>query len=331
MAWHGTLLGGSIGWIFGPAGAIAGAAAGHYFIDQKQARLQKKNSQILLTHYVAALHDLAICDGALQRSEEELLQQLAEEYNLVLAHPFPKTQIRVLTEKMFGVPEAGRKFAALLNRQLPLCEWIAARFFRLASVDGNSTPAEQSYLRALCFDMGLPEFAFSRLFTLFVRTPVNGNDISSEHEALSILGLPPGASADEVRQAHRSLSLKYHPDRHTGLPPEIMELTAEKFRSVQHAYQLLCGTDKGGTQRCTYFKCATKTPGGEAEILEAHAAEVARCLLCGKDAILPDEDNLGAARCPFCQARLTLMRHDLDLLFQEKRPYPQPTPQQRAT
>jgi curved DNA-binding protein CbpA len=34
-----------------------------------------------------------------------------------------------------------------------------------------------------------------------------------EEEAYQVLGLQPGASADEVRRAHRALMLKIHPDQ----------------------------------------------------------------------------------------------------------------------
>ena len=40
-----------------------------------------------------------------------------------------------------------------------------------------------------------------------------GSRVMTVEEAYAVLGLPPGASRDEVQQAHRNLMKKYHPDQ----------------------------------------------------------------------------------------------------------------------
>lgn len=49
-----------------------------------------------------------------------------------------------------------------------------------------------------------------------------------------VLGLPRGASADEIRRAHRKLVREHHPDANPQDPR-----AEERFKEVQHAYEVL--------------------------------------------------------------------------------------------
>ena len=63
-------------------------------------------------------------------------------------------------------------------------------------------------------------------------------------EALKVLALPPSADDKQVRAAYRDLARKFHPDRVEHLGPELVELTGEKFKQVQQAYDQLVGTKR---------------------------------------------------------------------------------------
>ena len=50
-----------------------------------------------------------------------------------------------------------------------------------------------------------------------------------------VLGLPHGASEEEVKKAYRNLSRKYHPDANINNPNAAQ--AEEKFKEVQAAYK----------------------------------------------------------------------------------------------
>ena len=59
--------------------------------------------------------------------------------------------------------------------------------------------------------------------------------------ALHTLGLTKGASASEIKAAHRKLILTLHPDRVSSLPEEEQASARAQFEAVQDAYEVLGG------------------------------------------------------------------------------------------
>ncbi len=58
----------------------------------------------------------------------------------------------------------------------------------------------------------------------------------SPDDPYAILGVAPGAPADEVKRAYRQLAAKYHPDKVTHLGREFRELAEQRFKEIQQAY-----------------------------------------------------------------------------------------------
>ena len=59
---------------------------------------------------------------------------------------------------------------------------------------------------------------------------------SEENEWWRVLGVPPHASADEIRHAYRHRIKQCHPDRVVGLAPELLELAERTTRTLNAAY-----------------------------------------------------------------------------------------------
>ena len=56
----------------------------------------------------------------------------------------------------------------------------------------------------------------------------------SKRDCYDVLGIPRGASKDDIKKAYRKLALKYHPDKNKG-----DKTSEEKFKEASEAYHIL--------------------------------------------------------------------------------------------
>ena len=64
-----------------------------------------------------------------------------------------------------------------------------------------------------------------------------------------ILGVPNGASEEEIKKAYRDLVHKYHPDKYADNP--LADLAQEKMKEINEAYELL--TKNGGRSQSNSY------------------------------------------------------------------------------
>lgn len=62
---------------------------------------------------------------------------------------------------------------------------------------------------------------------------------SKDRRAYSILGLDPGASESEIKEAYRRLAKVHHPDQFEQVGEEAVNAANERFRSIKEAYNHL--------------------------------------------------------------------------------------------
>ena len=67
----------------------------------------------------------------------------------------------------------------------------------------------------------------------------------SKRDFYEILGVPKGASEEDIKKAYRKLAMKYHPDRNQGKGDEKhAKVSEEKFKEVKEAYEVLTDASK---------------------------------------------------------------------------------------
>lgn len=65
--------------------------------------------------------------------------------------------------------------------------------------------------------------------------------MSTKQDYYELLGVPKGASAEDIKRAYREKALKFHPDR---VPPEEKKAAEEKFKGISEAYGVLSDSAK---------------------------------------------------------------------------------------
>jgi len=70
-------------------------------------------------------------------------------------------------------------------------------------------------------------------------TGQDGKGQAPTRDPYEILGVSPGASAEEIQTAYRAAVQQYHPDKVAHLGDEFQDLAQKKFVEIQEAYNIL--------------------------------------------------------------------------------------------
>lgn len=73
------------------------------------------------------------------------------------------------------------------------------------------------------------------------KTVISFGETVTGNDPYQILGLPPSATQNQVRQAYKKLIKAYHPDRLNAFAPELQVLAANRTRQINDAYHQLAG------------------------------------------------------------------------------------------
>ncbi len=238
---------------------IRAAAMEHEHSSQvrEEFRRQFHRATTLPRQVFMLLLGVAEVDGASDRQERELVRQFvlqrftspvdANDLRVWEAARVPREQLPNLAAVMRGM---------LSNSE---CDTVFAWCCLVAFADGSFNPEEHMALQEIARGFGMEPYHARRIFHHARQSHLRGatgadfdrqgapggsqprGAVSGRLQALAVLGLEEGTTAEEIRSRHRELVKRYHPDKHVHLGPVAAKEAEERFREVQAAYEVLGG------------------------------------------------------------------------------------------
>ena len=117
----------------------------------------------------------------------------------------------------------------------------------LALLNGNMHSSELNFLKKINADLGLNPENLTKIIAVYAAYSEHRNqkeakkpaEPQSKKYAYEILGVPKGASREEIKKAYRKLVKMHHPDKFAAGTESQQKMAAERFVEIQSAYENL--------------------------------------------------------------------------------------------
>ena len=231
MSIWGSLIGGMIGFsLGGPFGMLLGSLIGGKI---SRAKGSINNSfaqppQIFALSLIVLSAKLSKADG--QVSKEELIAvkdklKIPENEIDQVGKIFNKAK-----NESTGYKPYAEQIAQIYRGNLNVLEEVINILFYIAEADGNISQAELVMIEDIARIFGLSESQFNSL--------KESRKSSDKLNPYIVLESNPDDSLTEIRKRYIKLSKEHHPDLllSKGVPPEVIEESKKKMRSINSAW-----------------------------------------------------------------------------------------------
>lgn len=249
MAWWGTFLGGTLGFVFGgPIGAIIGAALGGNFDrgikmgDNFDPGGQERVQAAFFTTTFSVMGHVAKSDGHVSPAEVTAAKNIMAQ--MQLSADQRKAAIQFFEQGKasdFPLEAVLHQFKKECHRRRNLIQMFVEIQIATALSDGKVDPAEKSILYAIGEILGFSRSQIDHLFNIASNAEASVSDKLTLSQAYKIIGVSKGSSEAEIKKAYRRLMSQHHPDKlvSKGLPEEMIALATEKTQEIRKAYELI--------------------------------------------------------------------------------------------
>jgi DnaJ like chaperone protein len=248
MQWFGKAVGGLIGALAGPWGALAGMFLGHQVDMQAAARQRRPSvhsiSQLFFEVAFEIMGRVAKVDGRVSEDEIRVARQIMQ--GMRLTPELTNEAIEGFTRgKSASYPLSDRLDA--LVAQIGDRGELARAFVQLqlqAAVGAGAIDiGKRELIERVGMALGVSRAEVGRIEAMLRGYARQGGGGPSPAESLAnaygVLGVSDKASNDEVKTAYRRLMSQHHPDKLVarGLPASMKSVAEQKTQEVRAAYE----------------------------------------------------------------------------------------------
>jgi len=249
MAWWGTFLGGTLGFVFGgPLGALIGAALGGNFDrgikmgDRIDMGSQERVQAAFFTTTFSVMGHIAKADGHVSSQEISAAKSIMAQMQLSEAQS--KAAIKFFDQGKssdFPLEDVLHQFKKECHRRRNLIQMFVEIQIATAMADGKVDASEKRILYTIGEILGFSQSQIDHLFNIASGAKASVSDSLTLTQAYKIIGVEKGSSEAEIKKAYRRLMSQHHPDKLVakGLPDEMIALATEKTQEIRKAYDLI--------------------------------------------------------------------------------------------
>lgn len=253
MAWWGTFIGGTLGYVFGgPLGAIIGAALGGNLDrgikmgDQIEGHAdmgdQERVQAAFFTTTFSVMGHIAKADGHVSEQEISAAKNIMAQMQLSAQQR--KAAIRFFDQGKspdFPLEAVLRQFKIECHRRRNLVQMFVEIQIATALADGKVDAGEKRILYTIGKILGFSRSQIDHLFNIANGAKASASNTLTLAQAYKILGVNKNSNEAEVKKAYRRLMSQHHPDKLVakGLPDEMIAIATEKTQEIRKAYDLI--------------------------------------------------------------------------------------------
>ena len=249
MAWWGTFIGGTLGFVFGgPLGALVGAALGGNFDrgikmgDRIDMGSQERVQAAFFTTTFSVMGHLAKADGHVSSHEISAAKNIMTQMQLNEAQR--KAAINFFEQGKaddFPLEDVLHQFKKECHRRRNLIQMFVEIQISTAMADGKVDDSEKHILYTIGNILGFSRDQINHLFNIANGAQASASDSLTLTQAFKILGVSEDSSEAVIKKAYRRLMSQHHPDKLVakGLPDEMLALATEKTQEIRKAYDTI--------------------------------------------------------------------------------------------